>query len=168
VAAFAWPRTQANHIRSQQQRQRGWKLYSFHAPRSSALATATSARPTSSASKSRSSLPMLAHPNFARERCSLHAPDRTLRRCCCTSDPWRAMPPIRMNLVFGSDGCLCSRAIARLWGRANRRATLVVLTPPRNASGGCAIIPQFRVGAALPEEAGLARWRPIVREMAIL
>jgi len=31
VAAFAWPRTHANHIRSQQQRQRGWKLYSFHA-----------------------------------------------------------------------------------------------------------------------------------------
>jgi hypothetical protein len=117
VAAFAWPRTHANHIRSQQQRQRGWKLYSFHAPRSSALARATSARPTSSASKSRSSLPMLAHPNFARERCSLHAPDRTLRRCCCTSGPWRAMPPIRMNLVFGSDRCFvptCHCAIVGL------------------------------------------------------
>jgi transposase, IS5 family len=31
-AAFAWPLSRANQIRSQQQRQRGWKLYSFHAP----------------------------------------------------------------------------------------------------------------------------------------
>jgi transposase, IS5 family len=31
-AAFSWPLTRADQIRSQQQRQRGWKLYSFHAP----------------------------------------------------------------------------------------------------------------------------------------
>ena len=31
-AAFAWPLSRAAQIRSQQQRQRGWKLYSFHAP----------------------------------------------------------------------------------------------------------------------------------------
>src|SRR5205809_3429875 len=31
-AAFAWPLARADQIRSQQQRQRGWKLYSFHAP----------------------------------------------------------------------------------------------------------------------------------------
>ena len=31
-AAFEWPLARANQIRSQQQRQRGWKLYSFHAP----------------------------------------------------------------------------------------------------------------------------------------
>jgi transposase, IS5 family len=31
-AAFALPLARANQIRSQQQRQRGWKLYSFHAP----------------------------------------------------------------------------------------------------------------------------------------
>jgi IS5 family transposase len=30
--AFAWPLSCADQIRSQQQRQRGWKLYSFHAP----------------------------------------------------------------------------------------------------------------------------------------
>jgi IS5 family transposase len=30
-AAFSWPLSCANQIRSQQQRQRGWKLYSFHA-----------------------------------------------------------------------------------------------------------------------------------------
>jgi IS5 family transposase len=30
--AFAGPLTRASQIRSQQQRQRGWKLYSFHAP----------------------------------------------------------------------------------------------------------------------------------------
>jgi IS5 family transposase len=31
-AAFLWPVSRADQIRSQQQRQRGWKLYSFHAP----------------------------------------------------------------------------------------------------------------------------------------
>lgn len=31
-AAFALPLSRASQIRSQQQRQRGWKLYSFHAP----------------------------------------------------------------------------------------------------------------------------------------
>ena len=31
-AVFEWPLTRGNQIRSQQQRQRGWKLYSFHAP----------------------------------------------------------------------------------------------------------------------------------------
>jgi transposase, IS5 family len=31
-AALEWPLARANQIRSQQQRQRGWKLYSFHAP----------------------------------------------------------------------------------------------------------------------------------------
>jgi IS5 family transposase len=31
-AGFEWPLARANQIRFQQQRQRGWKLYSFHAP----------------------------------------------------------------------------------------------------------------------------------------
>jgi IS5 family transposase len=31
-AEFLWPLSRADQIRSQQQRQRGWKLYSFHAP----------------------------------------------------------------------------------------------------------------------------------------
>src|SRR5712691_2673314 len=31
-AVFAWPLSRADQIRSQQQRQRGWKLHSFHAP----------------------------------------------------------------------------------------------------------------------------------------
>jgi transposase, IS5 family len=31
-AALQWPLSRAEQIRSQQQRQRGWKLYSFHAP----------------------------------------------------------------------------------------------------------------------------------------
>ena len=30
--AFQWLLARAGQIRSQQQRQRGWKLYSFHAP----------------------------------------------------------------------------------------------------------------------------------------
>ena len=32
-AAFLWPLSRADQIRSQQQRQRGWKLYFFHAPK---------------------------------------------------------------------------------------------------------------------------------------
>src|SRR5262245_32889725 len=31
-AVFAWPLSRADQIRSQQQRQHDWKLYSFHAP----------------------------------------------------------------------------------------------------------------------------------------
>src|ERR1700741_5289760 len=31
-ATLQWPLARAEQIRSQQQRQRGWKLYSFHAP----------------------------------------------------------------------------------------------------------------------------------------
>jgi IS5 family transposase len=31
-ATLSWPLSRADQIRSQQQRQRGWKLYSFHAP----------------------------------------------------------------------------------------------------------------------------------------
>ena len=50
-AAFEWPLTRANQIRSQQQRQRGWKLYSFTRPRSNASARARLQRPTSSASR---------------------------------------------------------------------------------------------------------------------
>ena len=57
-AAFALPLTRASQIRGQQQRQRGWKLYSFHARRPSASARAKPARLTSSASRSRSSPPM--------------------------------------------------------------------------------------------------------------
>jgi transposase, IS5 family len=46
-----WPLTRARPIRSPQQRQRGWKLYSSMRPRSSASARAKPARRTSSASK---------------------------------------------------------------------------------------------------------------------
>lgn len=35
-AAFEQPLSRAGQIRSQEQRQRGYKLYSFHAPRSNA------------------------------------------------------------------------------------------------------------------------------------
>ena len=53
--AFALPLSRATQIRSQQQRQRGWKLYSFHAPEASVSARARPARPMSSASRLRSS-----------------------------------------------------------------------------------------------------------------
>ncbi|MBB4396672.1 hypothetical protein GGD62_005799 [Bradyrhizobium sp. ERR14] len=39
----------AAHIRSQQQRQRGWKLYSFHAPEVECIGKVRPPRPTSSA-----------------------------------------------------------------------------------------------------------------------
>ena len=60
--AFQWPLARASQIRSQQQRQRGWKLYSFHAPRSNASARARPARPMSSASRLRLSPPTPAPP----------------------------------------------------------------------------------------------------------
>src|SRR5271170_643230 len=40
-AAFALPLTRATQIRSQQQRQRGWKLYSFHAPETECIGKAS-------------------------------------------------------------------------------------------------------------------------------
>ena len=76
-AAFAAPLSRAAQIRSQRQRQRGWKLYSFHAPRSSASARARPARLTSSASRSRSSPPM---------------PARRAASSCCTPRRCRAIP----------------------------------------------------------------------------
>ena len=48
-ALFEWPLTRANQIRSQQQRQRGWRLYTSTLPSSSA--SARPAHPTSSASR---------------------------------------------------------------------------------------------------------------------
>ena len=71
-ALFRWPLTRARQIRSQQQRQRGWKLYSFHAPRSSASARVKPARLTSSALKPRSPPPMPAPP----AECSSCTPPR--------------------------------------------------------------------------------------------
>jgi IS5 family transposase len=41
-ATFEWPLMKANQIRSQQQSQRGFKLYSFHAPKSNASASKAS------------------------------------------------------------------------------------------------------------------------------
>jgi len=61
-ATFIWPLSRANQIRSQQQRQRGWKLYSFHAPEVECIGKAKPARPTSSASRYRSSPPTPALP----------------------------------------------------------------------------------------------------------
>ena len=44
-AVFEWPLTRANQIRSQQQRQRGWKLYSFHAPEVECIGKGKAHRP---------------------------------------------------------------------------------------------------------------------------
>ena len=47
-AVFAWLLSRADQIRSQQQRQRGWKLYSFHAPEVECIGRARPARLTNS------------------------------------------------------------------------------------------------------------------------
>ena len=44
-AVFEWPLTKANQIRSQQQRQRGWKLYSFHAPEAECIGKGKASAP---------------------------------------------------------------------------------------------------------------------------
>ncbi|MGY4286974.1 hypothetical protein ACVWXO_006194 [Bradyrhizobium sp. LM2.7] len=43
--AFALPLGRASQIRSQQQRQRGWKLYSFHAPEVECIGKGKAAAP---------------------------------------------------------------------------------------------------------------------------
>ncbi len=44
-AVFQWPLARARQIRSQQQRQRGWKLYSFHAPEVECIGKGKAAAP---------------------------------------------------------------------------------------------------------------------------
>src|ERR1700748_1198220 len=99
------PLARAQQIRSQQQRQRGWKLYSFQ--RSNASARAKPARPTSSASKPRSSPPMPALP--AANSCS------TPRRCRAipTTDIRSAASstPPRSSSVAQSSAPMSTRAI---------------------------------------------------------
>jgi IS5 family transposase len=57
-AAFEWPLSRANQIRSQQQRQRGWKLYSFHAPEVECIGKGKANAPYEFGVKPRSSPPM--------------------------------------------------------------------------------------------------------------
>jgi len=81
-AVFEWPLTRANQIRSQQQRQRGWKLYSFHAPEVECIGKGKASAPTSSASRPRSSPPTPA--------------PRAVSSCCtprrCRETPTMATP----------------------------------------------------------------------------
>jgi transposase, IS5 family len=44
-AAFALPLARANQIRGQQQRQRGWKLYSSHAPKTECIGKGKTSAP---------------------------------------------------------------------------------------------------------------------------
>jgi IS5 family transposase len=44
-ASFALPLARASQIRSQQQRQRGWKLYSFHAPETECIGKGKASAP---------------------------------------------------------------------------------------------------------------------------
>jgi transposase, IS5 family len=45
AAIFEWPLSRANQIRSQEPRQRGWKLYSFHAPEVECIGKGKAAAP---------------------------------------------------------------------------------------------------------------------------
>jgi hypothetical protein len=87
-AAFALPLARASQIRSQQQRQRGWKP--FHAP-ASASARARPVRPTSSASRSPSSPP---------------TPVPRAAGSCCM--PWRPPGKPHMQCVTGGAGRACA------------------------------------------------------------
>jgi hypothetical protein len=60
-AAFAWPLSRADQIRSQQQRQRGWKLYSFHAPEVECIGKGKASAPYEFGVKVPSSPPMPGH-----------------------------------------------------------------------------------------------------------
>src|SRR5712672_4813458 len=76
-AVFEWPLTRANQIRSQQQRQRGWKLYSFHAPEVECIGKGKASAPYEFGVKARSLPPM---------------PARQAASSCCTPKRCRATP----------------------------------------------------------------------------
>ncbi len=106
--AFEQPLSRAAQIRFQEQRQRGYKLYSFHAPESNASARAKPQRLMSSASKPRSSPPMPAH-RVASSCC-------TPRRCRATrmtaTHSARSSTPPRCSPAAESSGPMSIRAIA--------------------------------------------------------
>jgi len=74
---FEWPLTRANQIRSQQQRQRGWKLYSFHAPEVECIGKGKASAPYEFGVKASIATTMLA---------------RQAASSCCTPKRCRATP----------------------------------------------------------------------------
>jgi hypothetical protein len=58
---------------------------------------------------------------FAWEGRAIRACNRAVRRDCRAPDPWRVTPPIRPNLVFGSDSHLGGNP----WQRLHRHPSLV-------------------------------------------
>src|SRR4051795_1276159 len=97
--AFALPLGRASQIRSQQQRQRGWKLYSFHAPEVECRARAKQPRLTSSVSKPLSSPTTAVLP----VACSCCTPGRcpitptTVTPCGTSSTKPRRSPAVRSS-----------------------------------------------------------------------
>ena len=81
-AVFRWPLARARQIHSQQQRQRGWKLYSFHAPEVECIGKGKAAAPYEFGVKASITPPMPAPP----AACS-----------CCTPPRCRAIRTTRPN-----------------------------------------------------------------------
>ena len=100
--AFALPLSRATQIRSQQQRQRGWKLYSFHAPEVECMARAKQPRLTSSVSKPLSSPTTAVLP----VACSCCTPGRcliirtTAIPCAMSSKTLRGSPAARSSALM--------------------------------------------------------------------
>jgi hypothetical protein len=63
-------------------------------------------------------------PRTAPSRSPAHA-DRAVPRDCCVSDPWRTLPSIRTNLVFGSDNRFGAMGQAKQRHRARRSGLCV-------------------------------------------
>jgi hypothetical protein len=139
-AAFALPLARASQIRGQQQRQRGWKLYPSMPRRPSASARARPARLTSSASRSRSSLPMPAPP--AASSCCMprHCPTTpmTATPCATSSTIPKSSPAAR------SSAPMSTRATAVMM----RKTPAASSSPARSAA--CSASSNANCDAVLP------------------
>ena len=103
-AVFAWPLSRADQIRSQQQRQRGWKLYSFHAPEVECIGRGKASAPYEFGVKASSSPPMPGH-RVANLFCT---PGRcpailmTATRWAPSSKPLRGSPAARSSVPMST------------------------------------------------------------------
>ena len=107
-AAFERPLSRAAQIRSQEQRQRGYKLYSFHAPEVECIGKGKAWRLTSSASRPRSS-PPIPVPRGASSCCT---PRRYRATHMMATRSARSSKPPRTSPAARSSAPMSTRAIA--------------------------------------------------------